>query len=102
MNNYYVIAALLVFLFAPRKTLAWRWVRGGLFVIDCLVNALILFGDPRETISSRVGKAMLRGVWWIPPFYYLINTLFVLVDGHWTHCDKAIDWNVGDQTIWRW
>ena len=99
---YFTLFCLLVFILLPRKTFLWRLVRAFLYCIDCLCNAVLILGDPRETISSRVGKAMQRGVWWIPPVYYIINLLFVLVDGNWSHCDNAIDNNVGDQSIIRW
>lgn len=32
-----------------------------LIALDDLVNALIFNGDPQETMSSRLGKKMLKG-----------------------------------------
>ncbi len=31
--------------------------------LDQLVNVVLLFGDPDETISSRVGKSYVKGGW---------------------------------------
>lgn len=40
-----------------------RWVLNVLIALDDLLSAILL-GDPQETISSRLGKAMLKGARW--------------------------------------
>lgn len=65
---------------------------------DKLWNA-ILFGDHRETFSSRLGK-----IWWyeaptrIPMWicYRLMRLLNVIDDNH---CRKSIDWKYGYQRM---
>jgi hypothetical protein len=100
---YFLIGVLLLtLLLIPRHTFLWRWLIGTLKGLDCTINCMLLFGDYRETISGRLGKAYQRGVKWVVPFYYLINLMFWVVDMDLKHCIKSIDWAVGDLTIIRW
>lgn len=41
-----------------------RYVLNVLIVLDIAVNALVLLGSPYETISSRAGKAQVKGKRW--------------------------------------
>lgn len=71
-----------------------RWIINVLIALDRLVNAL-LGGDPRETLSSRMGKARER----CPVCYWICRGL------HWldpSHCDDARNDDAGDRAIWRW
>ena len=103
----YTIITFLVLLFIPKHTLLWRWLIGTTKGIDCTLNCLILLGDYRETVSGRLGKAYMRGVYWVTPIYHLVNLLFYVVEGDMNHCLNSIDYNVGadsnnDKTIWSW
>jgi hypothetical protein len=63
-----------------------------LISLDQLVNS-ILFGDPRETISSRSDKAMQEGKQWgciLCKFLALFQK---------DHCQKAVDPTVGDRAV---
>ncbi|MED5441290.1 MAG: hypothetical protein VYA77_08230 [Pseudomonadota bacterium] len=72
---------------------------------DRLVNAL-LWHDSRETLSSRLGKALY---WRHPPVF---NWLWIDAAVSWAldkvdpdHCFKSIDWSVGRGKDWhrvRW
>lgn len=59
----------------------WRWLRNIAIAIDQLGNALT-FGDPDETVSSRLGKAAhrSRAAWFI-------CRLLSLIDNR--HCEDA-------------
>lgn len=61
--------------------------------IDQFGNA-VLGGEPDETISSRVGRASLRGVWiakyvWEP----MIDAIFRRLAGQQRHCYESIEWD---------
>lgn len=79
-----------------------RYFLNLLIAIDQLFSA-IAFGDPDETISSRLGKTQ-RGdfgpvwfaVWW--PLRLLVDLIFFPFDG-WGHCRKSIEEDEGDEAI---
>ncbi len=71
-----------------------KYILNILIALDCLCNA-ILFGDPQETISSRIGKMYYyygkkRGIGWL---VWLLNKLDP------QHCKDAIDWDEGNRNI---
>lgn len=101
-DNYYLLALLVCFICLPKHTFLYRYSLSVLFLLDCLANTALLLGDYRETISSRVGKAHQRGVAWIVPFMWAINILFWPLEGHLSHCEKAIQHGVGDKALWHW
>jgi len=101
-NYYYFLMLWVCFIFLPKHTLLHRYAFNVLFTLDCLANTAILLGDYREAISSRVGKAHLRGVKWILPVMWFINLLFWPIEGNLNHCVNAIQFDVGDKTLWRW
>lgn len=47
--------------------------------VDQFVN-VILLGDPDESISGRLGRAMASGrpKWWVVPFAYFVDGLFLI------------------------
>ncbi|MEI7607398.1 MAG: hypothetical protein WCJ64_08425 [Rhodospirillaceae bacterium] len=63
----------------------------------------ITLGDPRETISSRLGKAG-RGdygrFWWIVtwPLRRIVNTVAWVCAGQADHCTWAIDDTLGSES----
>ncbi len=66
-----------------------RWGLRVLIAIDQLINA-ICFGLPDETISSRVGRAAIRGNRLALHLEAIINALFF-----WDrdHCRRRIEWD---------
>lgn len=72
-----------------------RYVLNVLVGIDQGWNAA-LGGDPDETISSRVGKASLRGAWFARYVAEpLIDWLFLVLTGQTGHCLACIEWDEG-------
>lgn len=67
-----------------------KWLQNILLAIDLLANAILL-GDPRETISSRIGKKFARNECklcrWICK--YILDP----IDPR--HCQDAVDWTEG-------
>lgn len=63
-----------------------KWAFNVLISLDQLWNA-IFDGNPDETISSRAGKAMLRGEGWACVLCKLLNTFQA------DHCLKSIEWD---------
>jgi hypothetical protein len=79
-----------------------RYLLNVLIAIDQLINA-ILFGDPDETISSRLGKTQ-RGdhgpTWkriWMP-LRLTVDGLFYLV-GDPNHCIRSIEKDEGQNAV---
>ena len=69
-----------------------HYFRNVLVGLDQLANAL-LAGDPDETISGRMGKAILRGDCWIcRPLCWMLDRLDPRPDGH---CLRAIEADEG-------
>lgn len=79
-----------------------RYLLNVLVALDQLVSA-IFFGDPDETISSRLGKAV-RGdygrlqaaFWW--PVAKLVDLVFLPLDGP-DHCRRMIEEDEGARAI---
>ena len=66
-----------------------RYIKNILIAIDQLFNAL-LFGDPDETISSRLGK-YYKNSW----AYRVLNRL------EQNHCEKSIENDEGTDGIFK-
>ncbi|WP_234015477.1 hypothetical protein [Burkholderia sp. BE12] len=68
------------------------YVHSCFYSLDCLGNA-IAGGDPRETISSRAGKAMNNGRVWGCVLCRFLNIFQK------DHCLKSIEVNEGQRAI---
>ena len=79
----------LAFLYRPNGD---GWLHSIAYCFDCFCNALA-GGDPRETISSRAGKAMLEGREWGCVLCKFLN-LFQQ-----NHCLKSIEKNEGARAV---
>lgn len=77
---------------------AIRYMINLLWILTLALNALLL-GDPRESVSSRAGKARKRGSTLGTWTANLIDTLFFF---HPNHCEREIDPSVGQHEIWHW
>ena len=72
--------------------------------IDQLGNVIML-GDPDETISSRLGRAILSGrpKWFVPSFAALVDFIFYKLDNQESHCLNSIEHEKAyDSEIWSW
>ncbi len=74
------------------KTLR-HWLLGVAIAIDQLVNAWF-WGNPDETISSRVGRAAVAGKRWGLIGEAIIDRLFMLLGEGPGHCRRNIEWAV--------
>lgn len=71
-----------------------RYITNVLIGIDQLANS-ILGGDPDETISSRMGKALKRC-----GLCRFVCRLIHPIDKN--HCKKSIERDEGDRGLWKW
>lgn len=79
-----------------------RYLLNILIAFDQLLSA-IAFGDPDETISSRLGKAQRgdHGPFWFAfwlPLRLITDCLFFPFDG-WGHCRQSIEEDEGEEAI---
>tara|TARA_Y100000296_G_C5180060_1_gene263664 strand:+ start:5337 stop:5636 length:300 start_codon:yes stop_codon:yes gene_type:complete len=65
--------------------------------LDQLINTVILFGHPDESVSSRLGRAIGKErYFWVAPLRVLVDAIFffdksVLDNGYvMKHCEKSI------------
>jgi hypothetical protein len=80
------------------KNKIFRIYKNILYIIDTLANALT-FGDPRETVSSVLGKMRLQGgCLACGLFCRLLNIIFRDAD----HCANAIMPGIGYGTTDNW
>ncbi|HEY6019486.1 MAG TPA: hypothetical protein VIY48_06185 [Candidatus Paceibacterota bacterium] len=75
------------------------WIHSWFYCLDCLGNALA-FGDPRETISSRAGKARNAGRTWGCVLCAFLGWVATLIAGKPTdHCGDSVAANEGSRAI---
>lgn len=75
---------------------AQRWGWNVLIAVDQLGNAL-LGGDPDETLSSRMGKAIRDGRCRLcRPVCWLLNRIDP------GHCQNSIEADEGEREVWPW
>lgn len=91
---------LLLFFFAcgvgalvfPKNSFVYKYSMNSLIAIDNAVNAIVLLGDPDETISSRAYKGSLRG----HKGWSLLNDLLDKVDPG--HGKRVVEWDEGTKS----
>lgn len=71
-----------------------RYLWNLLIAIDQLANT-VLAGDPDETLSSRMGKAMRRCA-----LCRFVCRLIHPIDKD--HCQKSIEPDEGSRELWKW
>ncbi|MFO0447771.1 MAG: hypothetical protein ACK52I_03615 [Pseudomonadota bacterium] len=73
--------------------------------IDQMINVLLL-GDPDESLSGRMGRAMLSGKpkWWVPACVKVNDWLWFILAGEIDHSANAVepDENPMDKELWSW
>ena len=62
--------------------------------VDQGINTILFFGDPDETVSSRMGKYAERGKGWIP---CQLCKLFHLLDKD--HCKRTLERDEGSRGL---
>lgn len=66
-----------------------QYIRNILYSGDIFINSFI-GGDPRETISSRLGKGKKQGKLGHTILAFLVDVLMFPFDGEWSHCVRNI------------
>lgn len=98
MGNFLIFLAVTVFALIGIKTMfkphtgVSRYALNVLIAIDQLVNA-ILFGDPDETLSSRIGKNAEKG------HKFSIFMSKVLDWFEKDHCKKSMEYDEGKRGL---
>lgn len=73
--------------------------------IDQFVNVL-LFGDPDESLSGRLGRAMQSGrpKWFVRPLAQANDLLWLTLAGEKDHCAHAIEPEERpyEKELWSW
>lgn len=75
-----------------------------LLACDQWIN-VILLGSVDETVSSRLGRAMLSGKqkWFVPFFYNFVNDFFRAYFNQENHCMESIENpNAAYSELWSW
>ncbi|WP_166656091.1 hypothetical protein [Paraburkholderia sp. BL10I2N1] len=89
-------AGALVFLYRPNGD---GWLHSVAYSFDCLCNASA-FGDPRETISSRAGKARAAGRGWGCVLCAFLGWVATLIAGKPVdHCAESVVADAGRRAI---
>lgn len=70
-----------------------RYIHNGLYWLDCGIN-WVFGGDPRETVSSRAGKAARNGRLWGCILCRFLS--FILRRNH---CERSINPSLGSKAI---
>jgi hypothetical protein len=73
--------------------------------VDQFANVLLL-GDPDESLSGRLGRAMLSGrpKWFVPTCAKLNDALWLLLMGEKNHCLNAVEHEEcpAEKELWSW
>ena len=94
----------LLFRFYKKPKTVWSYYFNLLLALDQFVNAL-LFGDPDETLSGRLGRAQLakKKLFFVKPFRKFVDWLFIALIGQRNHCIESIEHEeTFDKEIWSW
>jgi hypothetical protein len=72
---------------------------------DQMLNVLLL-GDPDESLSGRLGRAMASGraKWWVPSCARTVDRLARWVSGEIDHCANAVEPEEAamNKELWSW
>ena len=84
-----------------------RYIFRMLLAFDQWFNAVCFFGFVDETVSGRVGRAVLGGnpKWWVIYLHRFIDAFFLAFFGDKDHCIRSIepeDRFDERPEIWRW
>lgn len=80
-----------------------RYICNVFLGIDYFVNVLLL-GDPDDSISERLGRAMLSGKpkFFVPPVFNFVNFMALHIFGQENHCQKAVYTYPVPNELWNW
>lgn len=72
---------------------------------DQFINS-VLFGDPDESLSGRLGRAMLSGrpKFWVRPMAVVNNFLWLKFTGEVDHCLNSVEPEERpyEKELWSW
>lgn len=74
-----------------------RWPLASLTALDRFINAVVLFGDDRETISGRAWFAEQDGERWGKIARPMIDWLFSWHEAQ--HCMKSAEWDAAVRQV---
>jgi hypothetical protein len=73
--------------------------------VDQMANVVFL-GDPDESFSGRIGRAMLSGKpkWFVPYLEKLVDWFFSTIFKEDAHCHNAVEPEEAphEKELWRW
>ena len=80
-----------------------RYICNVFLGIDYFVNVLLL-GDPDDSISERLGRAMLSGKpkFFVPPIFNFVNFMALHIFGQANHCQSAVYTYPVPNELWSW
>lgn len=71
------------------------------FGLDQFVSTL-LGGHPDDTVSQRLGRAMVAGHKGAEPFRMAVDWIFLLLIGEDNHCLRSLSGTTMVKEIWNW
>ena len=72
--------------------------------LDQFINVLLL-GDPDESLSGRLGRAVMSGSpkWWVPACARTLDAIVLAITGQADHCWSSVEPEEGhDKELWSW
>ena len=79
-----------------RAKSGWRlWIWNSWIAVDQLFNAVLMAGDPDETVSSRAGKALRLNKRWARVLCWGLDKIDP------GHCEASVDPTEGKDQVWR-
>jgi hypothetical protein len=78
-----------------------RWAYNVLLGVDLFINA-VMMGDPRETISSRLGKWQQGSHWTRRQIADVLCPITSVIMAEYDHCQKSVDREHGRDSVLPW
>ena len=73
--------------------------------LDQFINVLLL-GDPDESLSGRMGRALISGApkWWVIPAAKVLDSVVLALFGERNHCLNAVEQEERpkEKELWSW
>lgn len=72
-----------------------------IMALDQFVSTL-LGGHPDDTVSQRLGRAHIAGVFWTEPFRVLLDAVAFVLAGEMNHCLSSLSGKSSAKEVWNW